>query len=120
MASPPLPPGLTATEQRRYQAALAALGAVGLVRRGTLLARRTSCGNPHCRCRADPPQLHGPYWQWTRKVDGRTVTSYLSDEQADWVATWLANGHQLDRALGRLTAETTRITDRLLAARSRR
>lgn len=31
-------------------------------------------GTPGCRCKADPPQLHGPYWQWTRKVAGKTVT----------------------------------------------
>jgi hypothetical protein len=39
------------------------------------------CGKPRCRCKADPPQLHGPYYQWTRKIDGKTVTRRLTDEQ---------------------------------------
>ncbi len=32
------------------------------------------CGNPNCRCKADPPQKHGPYHQlsWTRKRKSTT------------------------------------------------
>ena len=33
-----------------------------------------ACGTPSCRGRADPPQMHGPYWQWTAKIDGKTLT----------------------------------------------
>jgi hypothetical protein len=25
--------------------------------------------------------LHGPYWQWTRQVGGKTITRLVSDEQ---------------------------------------
>jgi hypothetical protein len=39
----------------------------------------TRCGYP--RCHADPPQLHGPYHQWTRKINGKTVTRILTDDQ---------------------------------------
>jgi hypothetical protein len=48
---------------------------------GTLADRRTRCGHPGCRCHADPPQLHGPYHQWTRKKNGRTSTRILTDDQ---------------------------------------
>jgi hypothetical protein len=48
---------------------------------GTLADRLTRCGYPGCRCRADPPQPHGPYHQWTRKKNGRTATRILSDDQ---------------------------------------
>ncbi len=34
---------------------------------GTLADRMTRCGHANCRCHADPPALHGPYHQWTRK-----------------------------------------------------
>jgi hypothetical protein len=30
---------------------------------------------------ADPPRLHGPYWQWTRKVAAKTICRWLSAEQ---------------------------------------
>jgi hypothetical protein len=32
----------------------------------------------HCRCHADPPRLHGPYAEWTRKIGGKTVTRRLT------------------------------------------
>ena len=49
---------------------------------GTLADRMTRCGHPDCRCRADPPRLHGPYHQWTRKKNGKTATKILTDDQA--------------------------------------
>jgi len=62
---------------RRITAELATLGTT---LPGTVARRSTRCGRPNCRCHADPPQLHGPYWWWTRSVNGKTVTRMLSDE----------------------------------------
>jgi hypothetical protein len=53
----------------------ARLAAVSFALPGTLADRMTRCGHPGCRCHADPPRLHGPYHQWTRKKDGRTATA---------------------------------------------
>jgi hypothetical protein len=52
---------------------------------GTLLVRSYACGKARCRCHADPPVLHGPYAEWTRKIGGKTVTRRLTDaELAAW------------------------------------
>ena len=52
---------------------------------GTLTVRSYACGKPRCRCHADPPVLHGPYAEWTRKIGGKTVICRLtSDELAAW------------------------------------
>ena len=48
--------------------------AAGLALPGTLTVRAYACGKPDCRCHADPPRLHGPYAEWTRKIGGKTVT----------------------------------------------
>jgi hypothetical protein len=40
--------------------------------------RMTRCGHRGCRCHADPPRMHGPYHQWTRKKDGKTATRILT------------------------------------------
>jgi hypothetical protein len=48
---------------------------------GTLIVRAYACGKPNCRCHADPPRLHGPYAEWTRKIDGTTVTRRLTPRQ---------------------------------------
>lgn len=65
------------TAARRIEAALASIEAA---LPGTVLRRETRCGRANCRCHGDPPQLHGPYWWWTRRVDGKTVTKILPDD----------------------------------------
>ena len=52
---------------------------------GTLTVRSYACGKRRCRCHDDPPQLHGPYAEWTRKIEGKTVTRRLTPEQ---LAAW--------------------------------
>ncbi len=52
---------------------------------GTLTVRAYACGKQNCRCHADRPQLHGPYAEWTRKINGKTVTRRLTPaELAAW------------------------------------
>jgi hypothetical protein len=62
---------------------------------GTLADRLTRCGYANCRCHADPPQLHGPYHQWTRKKNGKTATRILSDEQLADYGPWFGNHKRL-------------------------
>src|SRR6266487_3494786 len=68
-------------EARKIAAELAAIAGTGLVLPGSITERRTRCGHRNCACHADPPRLHGPYWQWTRKVAARTVCRWLSHGQ---------------------------------------
>jgi len=42
--------------------------------------------------------LHGPYWQWTRKVAGKAVTRLVPDDRLDDYRQWLDNHRRL-RAL---------------------
>lgn len=54
-----------AKRDSRRAAITAQIAALGLPLPGSLVERRTRCGNTGCRCHADPPQLHGPYLTWT-------------------------------------------------------
>jgi hypothetical protein len=64
------------------QAKLAAqLGEIGFALPGSLTVKAYRCGKQNCRCHAEPPQLHGPYAFWTRKVNNKTVTRMLNDEE---------------------------------------
>lgn len=71
---------MTRTQRARARRIAAELATIGTTLPGTLMRRQTRCGRANCRCHADPPQLHGPYWCWTRSVAGKTVTRMLSDE----------------------------------------
>ena len=46
--------------------------------KGTILERRMKCGQPNCACQGDPAKRHGPYWEWTYKLNGKTVNVKLS------------------------------------------
>jgi hypothetical protein len=80
---------------RTRQARLAAdLGRAGFALPGTVLVR-TTCGKKNCGCHADPPRLHEPSIQWTRKVNNKTVTRKLTHEQWQRYEEWFKNAKRL-------------------------
>jgi hypothetical protein len=109
-------PAPTRAEQAQKRAVLAELDRSGWFVRGSLLEVANRCGTPGCRCKADPPQLHGPYWQWSRKVAGKTVSVRLTDAQAELVRGWIANAKLVDRQLAELDQVVVQVTERILAA----
>ncbi len=105
-------PRRVAPEQRQAQLT-AEIAALGLPVPGSLVERHTRCANPNCRCRAEPPELHGPYLTWTRKVAGKTVTRTLSPEQAEQLRPMLDNARRLRQIVSELEAlGLGQITDR--------
>lgn len=94
--------------QRRRATITAQIVALGLPLPGSLVERSTACGNPGCRCHADPPQLHGPYLSWTGKVDGKTVTRTLHPDQADRLRPPLDNARRLRELVSDLKVRPAR------------
>ena len=92
---------------------------LGYVRPGSLVRRFMACGNPLCRCMGQPPQLHGPYYQWTYKVKGKTRTIRLSEDQAHFCREWIRNHRQLRRLVRKMEQLSLKETDRALGAISR-
>jgi len=104
------------SDAERYAALQREVATVPPFRRGSLVRRFMPCGKTGCRCQASPPVLHGPYYQWTRKVRGKTVTVRLTPAQAKLLEEWIANGRRLDRLLRQMERVSLRLTDRLLRA----
>jgi uncharacterized protein DUF6788 len=92
-------------------AEIAALAAAGFALPGTLADRMTRCGRPNCRCHADPPRLHGPYHQWTRKKDGKTATRILTDDQLADYQPWFDNHRRLRELIADLEALSLEIAE---------
>jgi hypothetical protein len=84
-----------AAYRRSYRELAGRLADIGFITSGTVLRRYTRCGTPNCRCHAEPPQPHGPYYQWTAKQDGKTVTRRLSETEAELYQEWIANDRQM-------------------------
>jgi len=101
----------TTRQQARAARIAAELASLGLALPGTLIERHVRCGKPGCRCHADPPVLHGPYWQWTRKVAGKTITRLVPDEQVADYRQWIDNDRRLRDLVAELEALTLAIAD---------
>ena len=104
------------TDQQARAAAIAAeitarLADPAFALPGTIADRLTRCGHPGCRCHADPPQLHGPYHQWTRKKNGRTSTRILTDEQLADYGPWFDNHKRLRELITELEALSLAIAE---------
>lgn len=87
------------------------LAALGFVLPGTVLHRHARCGKPTCRCHADPPALHGPFWSWTRKVAGRTVTRRLTEAQLRDYQPWFDNSRRLRTLITELEGVSLQVLD---------
>ncbi|MGH9071677.1 MAG: DUF6788 family protein [Acidimicrobiales bacterium] len=98
--------------QRRAQARLAsALSEVGFVLPGSVAVRSYRCGKANCACHADPPRLHGPYIQWSRRVGGRTVHANLSEDQLADYQPFFDNASRLRALVEQLEALTLALVE---------
>jgi len=75
----------------RLRQLTAQVAEIGFISSGNLVRRFMPCGKPGCRCQADPPQLHGPYWQWTKRMAGKTSTRRLTEAEAILYQQWIDN-----------------------------
>ena len=80
--------------------------AINYVSSGTLHSRTRPCGKTNCRRAADPAAWHGPYYDWTRRRDGRPIHRAVSPPQAHLIPLAIANRREVDRLLARWEDET--------------
>jgi hypothetical protein len=106
-----------AAQQRRIATAL---GEIGFALPGSLTVRAYRCGKANCRCRGEPPQLHGPYAFWTRKVDGKTVTRMLSEDELAEYEPLFDNARKLRDLVSQLQELTLQLVEPTDGSRRRK
>ena len=102
---------ITAEQAASLARIAAALAETGLALPGTLSLQTYRCGKANCRCRADPPRLHGPYALWTRKVEQRTVTRRLDAAELADYAPLFDNAKRLRALVAEIQALTLEIVE---------
>ena len=83
-----------------------AISTMDFVASGTLHTRTKVCGRKNCRCAVDPDARHGPYYEWTRRQEGRLVHSVVTPEQAQLFTRAIASYRKIQRLLTRWELET--------------
>lgn len=100
--------------ERRYRKLAGQLADIGFIAAGSLAPRFNRCGKDNCACHADPPRLHGPYWHFTAKVDGKTVNRRLSEREAERYREWIDNDRRVRSLLAEMRAVAAKATELIL------
>lgn len=95
-------PALAGVAAQRFHQAQQELQGLGYFLKGTVLKRMMKCGHPQCACHRDPAQRHGPYFEWTYKVNGKTVNVKLSPQAAPLYLAATKQNRKLKAALARM------------------
>jgi len=94
--------------REQYDELHSELSQIDYILQGSVTQRRIPCGNPKCACTTDIEARHGPYIQWSQKKKGKTVSAYLSSEQAVLCRAWIDNHRKLDRIIRKMRALSLR------------
>ena len=103
----PSKPSRTRVRQRTRELRRA-INAMDFVASGTLHKRTKVCGRKNCRCAVDPAARHGPYYEWSRRQDGRLLHSVLTPEQAELFDRAIQNYRTIHRLLAQWEHETAK------------
>ena len=80
-----------ATLQRQIEKVKGDLAALGDLRPGSLSTQYNVCGSPGCRCKATPPQKHGPYYQVSYTRKGKSGSKFVKEKDLPTVRRQLKN-----------------------------
>ena len=95
----------------RIRSELAALVPQGSLP-GSLVVRSLRCGRRNCACHHDPPQLHGPYVQWSYSYRGKRVARWLDAEQTERLRDQVERGRRIKALTAELDAAEIRRIER--------
>ena len=81
--------------EQRIERIKTKLSRLGELRPGVLSEQYNVCGSPGCRCKANPPEKHGPYQQlsWSRKR--KSTTRFIKESELETVQTQVRNYQRL-------------------------
>ena len=61
-----------------------------------------------------PAAPHGPYWQWSAKVNGKTVTKRLTATEARLYTEWIGNDRRVRALLAQMRTVDAKAAELLL------
>ena len=86
------------------------------LRPGSLSRQYNVCGSPGCRCKAKPPQKHGPYYHLSYTRKGKGGTRSVTRADLPLIRTQLANYARLRDLVDRWIDLASDLSDRTLQA----
>lgn len=102
--------------EKAYRVLAGRLAEIGFIWPGSVQSKRLPCGKSYCACHKDPEARHGPYWYWTSKKGGKTVSRMLTQEEAAVIVPWIKNRQEVDGTLWRMRQVSAEMLALLLPA----
>ena len=96
---------------RQFEAYRDELVQIGFILTGSITKRFMRCGTPGCKCQTDPKAIHGPYFEWTRKVRGKTVSVRLKENEAKQLMEWIENKRHFYKTISKMEKVTLEAVD---------
>ena len=93
----------------------AQLAALGDLRPGSLSTQWNVCGTPGCRCKATPPEKHGPYYQVSFTRKGKSSSKFVRKEDLAAVRRELKNYEVMKMLMDRWIDLATELSNIRLA-----
>jgi len=96
---------------QRIEKTKSEIAALGDLRPGYLSQQFNVCGNPNCRCKADPPQRHGPYYQlgWTR--NSKSTSRFVRKPHVSRVRREVKNYERMQALIDRWIELSIQLSD---------
>jgi len=88
------------------------------LRPGSLSQQYNVCGSSGCRCKASPPQKHGPYYQLSYTRKGKDGTRFVKQADVPAIREAMANYAQLRDLVDRWIDLATELSDLKLELRA--
>ena len=76
---------------KQIEKAKQALALIGDMRPGSLSTQYNVCGKAGCKCKATPPQKHGPYYQVSYTRKGKSGSKFVKKKDLPEVRRQLKN-----------------------------
>ena len=97
--------------EKKYDKLKNQLVKIGHVCLGSINTVYTKCGNTYCECIKDKTKKHGPYYSWTRKIKGKTVSKRLSENQVKICKKFINNYKKLKVLIENMKDVSAKIVD---------
>jgi hypothetical protein len=91
------------------------LAALGDLRPGSLSTQYNVCGTPGCRCKATPPDKHGPYYQVSFTRKGKSSSKFVRKEDLNTVRRELKNYEVMKTLVDRWIEMATELSNLRMA-----
>jgi len=80
------------------------IAALGMAIPGSIQTAYLRCGKKNCRCHQDEKLRHGPYYLWYRRIDGKTATQSIAEEDVNLFRTWINNRDKMEALVQKIVS----------------